>query len=111
MDKEAVPTFTQGPLELVGNYVRTTRREEDMSGDIIAEFQFTNSQYKADAQLFIAAHDLLKVAQLVIDSATIETPKELLDSAYQAVKKATENIEIPGSGETAGLNCQAILDS
>ena len=88
--------FTKAQLELVGHYVRTTRREEDMVGKIVAEFPFHNNGYKADAQLFIAAQDLLRVAQLVIDSATVETPKELLESASEAIKKATTS-----AGDTA----------
>lgn len=86
--------FTQDPLEMVGHYVRTDRRPEDMSGRIIAEFTFHNPRYKADAQLFIAAQDLLKVAMLVMDTATIETPMGLLCAAQQAVAKAIPNAKL-----------------
>lgn len=84
--------FTQDPLEMSGHYVRTARCENDMSGRIIAEFTFHNPRYKADAQLFIAAQDLLKVAMLVLDTATIETSSELLCAAQQAIEKAIPNI-------------------
>lgn len=93
--------FTQGPLEMAGNYVRTARREEDMSGRIIAEFNFHNPQHKADAQLFIAAQDLLNVAMLVMETATIETPRELLCAAQQAVEKA-----IPNTNLTSGASAE-----
>ncbi len=82
-------SHTNVQLEMAGHYVRTARCDSDMSGRIIAEFTFHNTKWEADAQLFIAAQDLLRVAYLVIETATIETPEELLNSAFQAVKKAT----------------------
>lgn len=103
--------FTQGPLEMAGHYVRTARREEDMSGRIIAEFTFHNPRYKADAQLFIAAQDLLKVAMLLLETATIETPMELLCLAHHAIKQATTNVQIEGQPAVRLPRSNAGLDT
>lgn len=43
---------------------------------------------EADSRLIAAAPDLLRVAEMVLSTATVETPKELIDAAEAAVNKA-----------------------
>lgn len=51
---------------------------------------FMTSEVKtADLHLALAAPDLLEVAQMVLDTATVETPRELLQAATDAIAKAT----------------------
>ena len=81
---------TKRPLEVVEHYVRTAITAEDRRGLIIAEFYPEATGFveaKANAILFVSAHDLLNVAQIVIETATIETPIALLEAARAAIAK------------------------
>ena len=82
--------YTTQPTESVGSgLVRIARRDEDMSGLLVADFCYgLNPKYLGDAQLFIAAKDLLEVALMVLDTATIETNPALIAAAEAAINKA-----------------------
>lgn len=89
------PAFTRGPLEVAGNFVRTARRPEDMSGRIVAEFPLTNPNRYADAQLFVAAGDLYNVAvaihKEIHDLASLSSiSSSLATKLFLAIKKAEE---------------------
>ena len=87
--------YTTCELETCGHFVRTKRCPDDMRGLIIAEFPFDiNPKYKGDANLFVAAKDLLDVANLVLDTATCHTPQELVEAATLAINKATPNSKV-----------------
>ena len=84
--------YTTCELETCGHFVRTKRCDADMRGLIVAEFPHgLNPKYKGDADLFVAAKDLLEVAHMVLDTATCHTPQELIDAATLAIDKATHN--------------------
>lgn len=83
---------TTAPLEVVGTLVRTKMTVEG-GGFLVAEFRDGhgiphNEEAKANARLFVAADALLDVAELVLQSASIETSPVLLDAARAAVAKA-----------------------
>lgn len=82
--------YTTQPIESVGSgLVRIARCDEDMSGLLVADFYHgLNPKYLGDAQLFIAAKDLLEVALMVLDTATCETNLELIAAAEAAINKA-----------------------
>ncbi len=58
------------------------------NGMLIASVYGTASFSEANAHLIAAAPDLLEVAEMVLSTATVETPKELIDAAEAAVNKA-----------------------
>lgn len=57
---------------------------------MIAKVIGDSADTDARAKLIAASPDLLNVAEIVLQTATIETPKELLAAAFAAIKKATE---------------------
>lgn len=86
-------SHTTVPLEVVGTLVRT-QTTADGGGFLVAEFRDSGGipytkEAKANARLFVAADALLGVAELVLQSASIETSPVLLDAARAAVSKAT----------------------
>lgn len=70
----ATPKFTSGPWW-----------PKLSAGVIYADHE---DQIEANANLIAAAPDLLAVAEMVLDTATIETPGELLAAAKAAIAKA-----------------------
>ncbi len=90
---------TPGPLEAIGNLVRT---DMGRGGFLVAEFfdangQPHNPEAKANAALFIASGDLLNVAQMVLALANDHMPKELIDAASAAVSKISKIGKFAGS--------------
>ena len=92
--------YTTQSIESVGSgLVRIARCDEDMSGLLVADFCYgLNPKYLGDAQLFIAARDLLEVAHMVLDTATAETNPALIAAAEAAINKALSNVEVTGEG-------------
>ena len=98
-------SYTTQSIESVGSgLVRISRCDEDMSGLLVADFCYgLNPKYLGDAQLFIAARDLLEVALMVLDTATAETDPALIAAAEAAISKAlVSNVEFSGGAPTNG---------
>lgn len=58
------------------------------NGMLIASVYGTESFSEANAHLIAAAPDLLEVAEMVLATADINTPHDLIDAATKAVAKA-----------------------
>lgn len=83
--------YTSGHWEVCGHYVRT-QLDANGGGWIIADCRdvsMPRDEVQANMRLIVASKDLLAVAQMVIDMASIEIPAELIDAAHAAVYKAT----------------------
>ncbi len=75
------PSYAAKPVQRLAN-----PHQELFSGSIYEDAETT----RANAMLMAAAPDLFEVAQLILDTATIETPPGLLAAAEVAISRATD---------------------